>query len=63
MESLKTRIANFESTHASLPADDEDFAAARLSFESKLVALRKELTAMKPIGARVDAAKAALSRA
>jgi len=59
---LKADLAQLESTIALIPKIPE-FAAATQDLEARAAAKRLALRAMKPPGARLDAARAALDRA
>ena len=60
---LQTRIKQLEAALGALPEDIEDIAEERESIAARIASAKRELHGSKPIGARIDGARAALQRA
>ena len=59
---LQARVKQLEAALSALPEDVEDLAAERESIAARLEGARRELRGSRPIGARIDGARAALQR-
>ena len=60
---LQTRIKQLETALSALPEDVEDIAEERESIAARIASAKRELHGSRPIGARIDGARAALQRA
>ena len=62
MTLAESRVKSLESTLESIP-QEEYFASARKDIESRLARAKSDLQALRPVGARLDAARQAVQRA
>ncbi|CAK0811430.1 unnamed protein product [Prorocentrum cordatum] len=60
---LQARIKQLETALAAIPEDDAELATERASLATQPTDTKRQLLGSKPIGARIDGARAALGRA